>query len=129
MQIDKNPGLNVTVSKIGQEILDKFESTGYFGTTQIEIAKIAISYALGNNYDIDIDLDNYEIGESKNKWAMSSLKETFFEELIRTIRPDVNNINMALRNLLDIGLKKMYDDLWDDRLNKLEIQKLFEIKI
>lgn len=129
MSIDKSPGLNVTVSKIGQEILDKFEATGYFGNTQIEIAKIAISYALANNYDKGIDLDNYDIGKSDNKWAIGSLKEQYFEEVIKAVRPDVKNINMALRNLLDIGLNKMYDDLWDERLNKLEIHKLFELKI
>ncbi len=129
MSIDKNIGINIVVSKKSQDILNKFESTGYFGKSQIEIAKIAISYAIGNEYDKDIDLNTYTIeGTTTNKWAMSSLREDYFEDLIKVLRPDVKNINIALRNLIDIGLQKMDEDLWDKSSNKYDITKLFELK-
>jgi hypothetical protein len=121
-------GKNITISKTSQEILDKFEATGYFGENQNDIAKIAISYALGNSYDTDIDLVSYTSGKEEtfiNKWAIGAIKDQYFEDLLKVIRPEVENINIALRNLIDIGLKKMNEDLWDNALNKLIIKKLF----
>lgn len=125
----KKTGLNITLTPESQEIITKFIKTELIGNNDSEIAKIAISYALGNEYDKGIDLDTYDIGKANNKWAVGTISEPYFEDAIKVFRPDVKNINIALRNLIDIGLKKMYEDLWDEKSNSFEITKLFDRKL
>lgn len=127
--MSKEKGLNITITPKSQKIIDKFLETSLIGNNDSEIAKIAISYALGNNYDVGIDLDTYELGKTNNKWAIGTILEPYFNDVIKVLRPEVKNINMAVRNLIDIGLKKMEEDLWNDSINGFEITKLFEQKI
>lgn len=122
-------GLNVTITERSQDIINKFISTGFFAD-QKDVAKIAISYALSKDSTEEIDLNNYVIGNKDeqmlNKWAIGTINEPYFLDVLNVLRPEVKNINIALRNLIDIGLKDMYDDLWDESINKIKLKSFFE---
>ncbi|HHX71136.1 MAG TPA: hypothetical protein GX708_24210 [Gallicola sp.] len=130
MNIEKtsSTGLNVTITKTSEVIIEKFINSGYFADKK-DVAKLAIAYALGKEYDKGIDLDDYSFPdneETKNVWAVGSINEPYFEKILSILRPEIKNINRVLRNLIDIGLKELYKNLYNEDLDEIEIEKLFE---